>query len=885
MTLSVFSSIDFHVTLISTAFDLYLEKGHIFGFQTREFMYQTCKKVDFMNTSVRQQPNNVSVEHNLLSSLLKSYAKTITEMFCMFARLSSIEKNTGKNTSTLTQMNDKLTSITARVITAEKDIYDVKTRVSDLESNCQGTSNIFDEVKKKTDYLEKGFDKIKEDYLRLDTSRCRIAEDLIKVERENNDMKTKLTDIQCRAMKYNLIFTGLSEHRDENIEDKLRSFLYHEMKIDQRIEFSNVHRFGRRSENGDPFNEIEHELLMFSSDHSYICLLGDFNARTGEDLDFTEVTYDEFSGMFDLNDVSLNTLASSNINILRKSMDEKKNNFESGMTKTKGQFTCKNVSVVDYVIGSANFLTLLQNFSILETSKLFSDAHTPLSLSMCIYENEKRNHFKKEMFTPTEEVKRWDIENLDTFIENIDKTHTDIILTELESVNIEDVNHNCVNNIVKRTCDILVDAAKTTFGTYMKCDKQNNVRINTSKPWFDEDCKTARKKFKKSKRKLKHISSNPDKYTADTHINGIQNGTDSATGIFLQIQGATGSQIDVNSLFVLESKPIPTSQDGYTRRTFIRLNASLDRDGRSYEPNDDLNSIQFMLKCTRLVDSVSKYFTVNVEIIDVNDNYPQLLGSPRPISVNELTPVGVVIGEMVQLVTVMDKDTGLNGEFEFTIVQSDSSWQPISSFISNDAAEKFTILSPRRGSIAIKSPLDFERVKKYFLPVSVTDLAQVISERRTSTVTMTIDVRDGDDLGPVFDYQGCFRVDNACFNPTYTTDISHHSTASQLILRAAEDQSIIDSIKARDQDTLNARIQLSIVEMITTKPCSNGALIVGAVLGTLLAIVITIVIALIMKQRKQGDREIVTPEQRTPAHQNEGTFLPWGEVKFISYFP
>ncbi|XP_063446615.1 uncharacterized protein LOC134726146 [Mytilus trossulus] len=105
-------------------------------------------------------------------------------------------------------------------------------------------------LKKKTDYLEKGFDKIKEDYLRLDTGRCRIAEDLIKEERENNDMKTKLTDIQCRAMNYNLIFTGFPEHRDENIEDKLRRFLYHEMKIDQRIEFNNVHRFGRRSENG-----------------------------------------------------------------------------------------------------------------------------------------------------------------------------------------------------------------------------------------------------------------------------------------------------------------------------------------------------------------------------------------------------------------------------------------------------------------------------------------------------------------------------------------------------------------------------------------------------------------------------------------------------------
>ncbi|CAG2234767.1 unnamed protein product [Mytilus edulis] len=159
--------------------------------------------------------------------------------------------------------------------------------------------------------------------------------------------------------------------------------------------------------------KISYTLMMKYSDHSYICLLGDFNARTGDDLDFT--TYEEFSGRFDLNDVSLNTLASSNINILRKNMDEKKNNFGNIFLqlfrannlficngriwedKYKGQFTCENVSVVDYVIGSANCLTLFQNFSNLETSKLFSDAHTPLSLSMCIYENEKRNHFKREL--------------------------------------------------------------------------------------------------------------------------------------------------------------------------------------------------------------------------------------------------------------------------------------------------------------------------------------------------------------------------------------------------------------------------------------------------------------------------------------------------------
>jgi hypothetical protein len=47
-------------------------------------------------------------------------------------------------------------------------------------------------------------------------------------------------------MKYNLIFTGLDEQADENCENKLRHFIYQEMKIPERIEFGNIHRFGNR---------------------------------------------------------------------------------------------------------------------------------------------------------------------------------------------------------------------------------------------------------------------------------------------------------------------------------------------------------------------------------------------------------------------------------------------------------------------------------------------------------------------------------------------------------------------------------------------------------------------------------------------------------------
>ena len=39
---------------------------------------------------------------------------------------------------------------------------------------------------------------------------------------------------------------------------------------------------------GDPFSEMENEFLNYSANYENICLVGDFNARTAEDLDYTE---------------------------------------------------------------------------------------------------------------------------------------------------------------------------------------------------------------------------------------------------------------------------------------------------------------------------------------------------------------------------------------------------------------------------------------------------------------------------------------------------------------------------------------------------------------------------------------------------------------------
>ena len=73
-----------------------------------------------------------------------------------------------------------------------------------------------------------------------------MSRSLEAVRRERGEMREKVTDLQWRSMKTNLVFTGLGkESNDEDTEDKLRIFLFNELGIDEPIQFGNVHRFGR----------------------------------------------------------------------------------------------------------------------------------------------------------------------------------------------------------------------------------------------------------------------------------------------------------------------------------------------------------------------------------------------------------------------------------------------------------------------------------------------------------------------------------------------------------------------------------------------------------------------------------------------------------------
>lgn len=89
-------------------------------------------------------------------------------------------------------------------------------------------------------------------------------------------------------------------------------------------------------------------------------------------------------------------------------------------------------------------------------------------------------------------------------------------------------------------------------------------------------------------------------------------------------------------------------------------------------------------------------------------------------------------------------------------------------------------------------------------PVSAqnADRARNVSERFSTTTTLTVNVRDDDDQNPSFIYQGCMLHEGSCINPEYSTAVSSGKLAGILNI-------FPEKIQAIDMDSLNAPIKYS----------------------------------------------------------------------------
>jgi hypothetical protein len=168
-----------------------------------------------------------------------------------------------------------------------------------------------------------------------------------------------------------------------------------------------------------------------------------------------------------------------------------------------GNLTCRNAGVVYYCLSNVNVLERLVDLEILEFSTLFSDVHTPFTLTL------KKEHSPGEDAdvipneSSTEKVKKWEQEKSGIFQNNIDIDKLNFIISKLENVDQQNVNQNYINTLVTDIGQLLLDSAKQTFGVKLVNTNYSKKKKNHKgdKPWFDIECKRARQHNRKMKRK------------------------------------------------------------------------------------------------------------------------------------------------------------------------------------------------------------------------------------------------------------------------------------------------------------------------------------------------------------------------------------------------
>jgi hypothetical protein len=145
---------------------------------------------------------------------------------------------------------------------------------------------------------------------------------------------------------------------------------------------------------------------------------------------------------------------------------------------------------------------------VLEFSKLYSDVHSPISLSIkfkpLAEPCEPGVHEDENTVNSTEKPRKWNDSLKLDFLNNLNIKTIHDLEAHLYNLDKKNITKPEIDSCVNKLGNIFVSTAKETFGTRYTVvgKKKKNVCIS-SKPWFSTDCKMARKQHRKLKRRCK----------------------------------------------------------------------------------------------------------------------------------------------------------------------------------------------------------------------------------------------------------------------------------------------------------------------------------------------------------------------------------------------
>ena len=223
----------------------------------------------------------------------------------------------------------------------------------------------------------------------------------------------------------------------------------------------------------DILEEFYFELDANARLYKNLIIMGDLNARIATLSDITETDSDFYSHIdvdpdevfsidcvfelkksnFDVN-VCHKTELATNLIECCKYNDLLILNGRAFLDRNIGRTTCKNSSVVDYVICSLSFLKYLTNFEIKDFCELYSDAHAPIEFSL---RRMLPSNNKEYTSIAENKIKPWDESKSSDFVQNIDRAR--IVELNETLLNKDNFNRDEINDIMSRIGSIFTNSA------------------------------------------------------------------------------------------------------------------------------------------------------------------------------------------------------------------------------------------------------------------------------------------------------------------------------------------------------------------------------------------------------------------------------------------
>lgn len=165
-----------------------------------------------------------------------------TQLANQSTRMNQIEAQI----SQFNALQQKVADTDRNIASINTEVYDIKTKVEEYDRSIHYYSQVCDDIIHTNTDINSKVDDLFKTIASLEKKQCELSA-------EQTKTNEKLTDVQWRSMRENLIFYGIPESElnrgmYENCELIIKNFIRMEMNINKDIQFDRVHRLGRYSQ-------------------------------------------------------------------------------------------------------------------------------------------------------------------------------------------------------------------------------------------------------------------------------------------------------------------------------------------------------------------------------------------------------------------------------------------------------------------------------------------------------------------------------------------------------------------------------------------------------------------------------------------------------------